>query len=89
VDDVHLEILEDDGAFVEGTRRSVCVQFESGNETLGRDFEEIFRFLIRVYFVCATASAAKVNVKKRERASSTILLREAQSAECRKMDLFK
>jgi hypothetical protein len=66
VDDVPLEILEDDGAFVEGAGRSVCVQFESGNETLGRDFEEVFGFLIRIYFVCAIASAAKVNVKKWE-----------------------
>ena len=58
VDHVTLEILEDDGALVEGTRRSVCVQFESGNEALGRYLEEIFGFLVWIYFVCATASAA-------------------------------
>ena len=76
-DHVPLEILEDNGALVEGARRSVCVQFESGNEALGRDLEEIFRSLIRIYFVCATASAAKG--EKRERVGSTILLRDAQS----------
>jgi hypothetical protein len=51
---VPLEILEDDGAFVERTRRRVCVQFESGDETFGRHVEEILGFFIRVYFVCTT-----------------------------------
>ena len=51
---VLLEICKDNGALVEGTRWGVCVQLESGDEALGGDLEEIRRFLIRVYFVCAT-----------------------------------
>ncbi len=66
MDDVPLEILEDDGAFVDGTSRSVCVQFESGDETLGRDFEEIFGFLIRIYFVYAIASVMTHEVRMGE-----------------------
>jgi hypothetical protein len=76
---VPLEILEDDGAFVEGAWRSVRVQFESGNETLGGDFEEVFGLLIRIYFVCAIDRVSRESECQRSGSgvSSTILFREA------------
>lgn len=55
-----LEILKDDRAFVEGARGRVCVQLERGNEPLRRDLEEFFRFLVWIYFICATRDVSAV-----------------------------
>lgn len=85
VDDVPLEILEDDGAFVQCARWGVCVQFESGNETFGRDVEELFGFLVRIYFVYAIVSVA---MGERERVSSTILLRGGLQDESVRVNVY-
>jgi hypothetical protein len=53
---VLLEILKDDRALVEGARGRVCVELECGNEALRRDLEELCRFLVWIYFICARAT---------------------------------
>ena len=71
---VPLDILEDGGASVEGMRRNVCIQFESGSGSTSS---------------ARPCQLRRADVKKRERVSSRILLCEAQSAERREVNLFK
>ena len=69
-------MCKDNGAFVQGARWGVCVQLQPGDEALGGDLEEIHRFLIRVYFVCATCEPQGQMSGGGERVSLTVLLCE-------------
>ena len=53
---VRLEVLDENGALVEAERRTVVLQLETGDEALGRDFEELggFGLCIGVNLVCGT-----------------------------------